>query len=289
MKKILILIFFPLIAQAQFSYDLQGHRGARGLMPENSIPAMLKALDLGVVTLELDLAISKDGKIVVSHEPWMNPVICLLPNGETIPGNGKDFNLYQMTYEEIQKFDCGSKFHSRFPKQANFQVNKPLLKDLIQVVEKYVRDHHLPLPNYNIEIKSSIEDDGLFHPTPPQFSTLVYEQIDNLLDWDRVNIQSFDVRVLQYFHQNYPEVRLAVLVDNPLDFENQLQQLGFIPAIYSPYFEKLDATIVKQLKNKGMKVIPWTVNSTDDMMDLLNMKVDGIITDYPNLAPKRKK
>lgn len=272
---------------AQFSYDLQGHRGARGLMPENTIPAMIKALDLGVTTLELDLAVTKDGEVVVSHEPYMNPVICLTPDGKEIAAGDKTYNIFQMDFSEVIQFDCGSKFHSGFPQQVKFHVSKPRLSDLIDVVEKYVSDMGLTKPNYNIEIKSSPEGDGVYHPAPKEFSDLVYHLINEKLDWNRVNIQSFDFRVLQYMHQAYPEVTLAMLVETAGKPAEQLAELGFEPEIYSPYFAALTKETVDQFHQKGMKVIPWTVNSTEQMERLLNMGVDGIITDYPNLAPKK--
>lgn len=272
---------------AQFSYDLQGHRGARGLMPENTIPAMIKALDLGVTTLELDLAVTKDGEVVVSHEPYMNPVICLTPDGKEIAAGDKTYNIFQMDFSEVIQFDCGSKFHSGFPQQVKFHVSKPRLSDLIDVVEKYVSDMGLTKPNYNIEIKSSPEGDGVYHPAPKEFSDLVYHLINEKLDWNRVNIQSFDFRVLQYMHQAYPQVTLAMLVETATKPEEQLAQLGFEPQIYSPFFPALTKEAVDNFHQKGMKVIPWTVNTTEQMEKLLDMGVDGIITDYPNLAPKK--
>ncbi|MFD2037608.1 glycerophosphodiester phosphodiesterase family protein [Belliella marina] len=289
MKKIflLALVVMPMIGKAQFSYDLQGHRGARGLMPENTIPAMIKALDLGVTTLELDLAVTKDGEIIVSHEPYMNPLICLTPEGEEISEGDKSHNIYQMTFVEMKQYDAGSKFHSGFPLQVKFHVTKPKLKDLFEVVEKYVTDHDLPLPNYNIEIKSSPNGDGTYHPVPEEFSDMVYELIDSNMTWDRVNIQSFDFRVLKYIHQKYPNVTLAMLVTDPTKFQSQLDELGFQPKIYSPYFVALTKEAVGELHQKGMKIVPWTVNTTEQMQDLLDMGVDGIITDFPNLAPKQ--
>jgi len=289
MKKFLlfVLAMLPMISQAQFSYDLQGHRGARGLMPENTIPAMIKALDLGATTLELDLAVTKDGEIIVSHEPYMNPLICLTPEGKEIPEGDRSHNIYQMTFEEVKQYDSGSKYHAGFPQQVKFHVTKPRLKDLFDVVEKYVTDHDLPKPNYNIEIKSSPEGDGVYHPNPAEFSDKVYELIDANIEWDRVNIQSFDFRVLKYYHQKYPEVTLAMLITDASQSQIQLEELGFQPEIYSPYFVALKKDIVQDLKLKGMKVIPWTVNTTEQMQNLLDMGVDGIITDFPNLAPKK--
>ncbi|WP_373492641.1 glycerophosphodiester phosphodiesterase [Aquiflexum sp.] len=291
MKKSVLIIFTILInlstVSAQFSYDLQGHRGSRGLMPENTIPAMIKALDLGVTALELDLAVTKDGQIIVSHEPYMNPVICLKPDGSEIPSGDKSHNIYQMTFDDVLQYDCGTKFHSGFTQQVKFHVTKPRLSDMIDVVEKYVSDLGLPKPNYNIEIKSSPDGDGIYHPAPKEFSDLVYQLIDEKLDWSRVNIQSFDFRVLQYMHQAYSKVTLAMLVEHAAKSNEQLEKLGFQPQIYSPFFPALTKEIVAQLHQKGMKVIPWTVNTTELMEKLLDMGVDGIITDYPNLAPKR--
>lgn len=290
MKRVFLIIFFSYLSmniQAQFSYDLQGHRGSRGIMPENTIPSMIKALDLGVTTLELDLAITKDGEVIVSHEPWMNPVICLDPQGNEIPDQDKSHNIFQMSFEEVIQYDCGSKFHSGFPQQVKFHVTKPRLSDLIDAVEKYVEDFNLPRPNYNIEIKSMADGDGIFHPNPKDFSDKVLALLLSKISPERFNVQSFDFRVLQYIHDAYPGITLAILVDNASKYEEQLQELGFKPRIYSPYFVALTKEIVAALHENGMKVIPWTVNTSEQMEKLLDMKVDGIITDYPNLAPRR--
>lgn len=284
---IIFFLFFSMNIQAQFNYDLQGHRGARGIMPENTIPAMIKALDLGVTTLELDLAITKDGVLVVSHEPWMNPVICLDPDGKEIGNNDKSHNIFQMNYEDVLQYDCGSKFHAGFPKQVKFHVSKPKLEDLIVMVEKYVEDYGLPLPNYNVEIKSSPDGDGTYHPGPAEFSERVVSLLLEKLPIERFNIQSFDFRILQYIHKKYPQITLAMLVEDAAKSEDQLNMLGFRPAIYSPYFIALSKEIVDSIHDKGMKIIPWTVNNKEQMERLLEMGVDGIITDYPNLAPVR--
>lgn len=290
MKRVVQVIFFSFLTmnlQAQFSYDLQGHRGSRGIMPENTIPAMIKALDLGANTLELDLAITKDGVVIVSHEPWMNPVICLDPAGNELENNDRSHNIFQMNYAEVLQYDCGSKFHPGFPQQVKFHITKPRLDDLIEVAEKYVADFNLPLPNYNIEIKSMPEGDGVYHPNPADFSEKVVSLLLDKLPLERFNIQSFDFRVLQYIHKKHPQITLAMLVENAGKAEEQLKELGFQPAIYSPYFFALTKETVNNIHMKGMKVIPWTVNTSEQMEKLLDMGVDGIITDYPNLAPRR--
>jgi len=289
MKKIILFLIacLPMTAFAQFSYDLQGHRGSRGLMPENTIAAMIKALDLGVTTLELDLAVTKDGEVILSHEPYMNPQICWTPAGMEIDSQDHSYNLYQMTYREILAFDCGSKVHSGYPQQVKFFAAKPLLKDVFSITEKYAKDMNLPAPHYNIEIKSSPDGDGIYHPEVAEFSEKVIKVVGETVGWERVNIQSFDFRVLKYIHATYPQVPLAMLVENAANYEEYLADLDFQPEIYSPYFLALQPEAVESLQGRGMKVIPWTVNTTEQMEKLLEMGVDGIITDYPNLAPKR--
>jgi len=266
-------------------FDLQGHRGARGMYPENSIPAFIYAIDQGVTTLELDVVISSDGKVVVSHEPWMNPDICLAPDGSELGNEASErYNLYKMTYAEISRFDCGSKGNSRFSEQERVTTNKPLLGDVIATAERYMKGNTGFEFDYNIEIKSDERGDGVYHPSPEEFSELVYKVIDEYLPWERVVIQSFDFRVLQYWNRTYPDVRLAALVENVRSIETNLGALGFVPAIYSPNYMLLTKKAIDELHERGVKVIPWTVNDTDKMLELKRWGVDGLITDYPNRA-----
>ncbi|WP_421891156.1 glycerophosphodiester phosphodiesterase family protein [Marinoscillum sp.] len=265
------------------SFDLQGHRGCRGLMPENTIPAFIKALDLGVTTLEMDLAVTKDHELVVSHEPYMSAEMCLDSAGNEITeAQQLQYNIYQMTYQEVAVFDCGSKVHARFPEQQKMQVAKPRLMDVIDRVESYLKTNNKPQVAYNIEIKSLPETDDTFHPAPPHFSDLVFETLDKKLDWNRVTIQSFDFRVLQYFHERYPDVKLALLIENELSVAENLDSLGFTPDIYSCYFPLLSRESVNFLHSQSISVIPWTVNEVADMKDVMKLGVDGLITDYPD-------
>ncbi len=263
--------------------DLQGHRGARGLMPENTIPGFIHAIDLGVNTLEMDLAITADSQVLVSHEPYMNAEIAIDSNNYRFPDeDAMKYNIYKMTYEQVAKFDVGLRIHPRFPEQKKMAVSKPLLKDVIDAVESYLTDKSLPLVNYNLEIKSREDADNIYHPSVPKFSNLVYDLVNENLDWSRVTIQSFDFRVLQYFNNNYPNVTLALLIENDLYWNENIDSLGFMPEIYSCDYMLLSSEVVKELQNAGMKVIPWTVNERPDMDRLLEWGVDGIITDYPN-------
>lgn len=248
------------------------------------------ALDSGVTTLEMDVVISKDRHVVVSHEPWMNAAICLTPEGTEIkPTDERKFNLYQMTYEEIKRWDCGSKGNVRFPEQQKMATHKPLLTDVIIAVEKRIRDKMSYEVDYNIEIKSLPAGDNKFHPTPAEFSDLVFQLIDQYLPWNRVVIQSFDFRVLKYWHEKYPHVRLAALVDNLKTIDENLRNLGFTPSIYSPNFKLVTKNEIEYCQSLKMRIIPWTVNEEADIADLIKWRADGIISDYPNRVVKLKK
>lgn len=267
------------------NFDLQGHRGARGLYPENSIMGFIMAVDMGVKTLELDVVISKDKKIVVSHEPWISHEICTKKSGEVISEDEEiNYNMYQMTYEEIRKFDCGTKEHPRFPNQIKAITYKPLLRHVVEVVETFTAARFLEPMRYNIETKSLPEGDNIFHPEPEEFCKILYDELKRLNVLDRVTIQSFDVRTLQAFRNYYPQTKLVLLVENKMSFEENIKSLGFNPHIYSPNYHLVDDELVSKCHNNNIKLIPWTVNTEDQMEKLVQMGVDGLITDYPDIA-----
>src|SRR4026208_542907 len=244
-------------------FDIQGHRGCRGLMPENTIPAMLKALDLGVTTLEMDVVVSKDNKVVVSHEPWFEAEITTKPDGTFIkPAEAMQYNIFQMNYDEIVKYDVGMKPHPRFPQQQKIKAIKPLLSDLFDSVAESMKVRRRPFPYFNIETKCLPAGDGRFHPKPEEFVELLMAVIKEKQLEERVIIQSFDFRTLKYLHEKYPSIKTAMLIEDSdvNDFEGQLNRLGYTPQIYSPNHTLVDDKLVKQCHDKGMKIIPWTVN-----------------------------
>lgn len=270
--------------QQTSTFDWQGHRGCRGLLPENTIPAFLEALNFPVTTLELDLAVSKDGQLIISHEPWMSHHICSKPDGTPVEkSESMQIKLMDLTYEEIKKYDSGLRGNERFPQQKKMAVYKPSLKDMVLAVQEHCKKENKELPDFNIEIKSMPEGDGIFHPKPMEFAALVLEEITALGIKEKSCIQSFDVRPLQNMHQIAPEVTLALLVENEDPFQENLDRLGFKPSIYSCYYKLLKRKHIKKLHKQGIRVIPWTVNSVKAMKKLRRKKVDGIITDYPNL------
>ena len=269
---------------AQPKFNREGHRGTRGLMPENTVAAMKKAMDLGVNTLELDVVISKDKQVVVSHDTYMSSDISLKPDGTPVtPEEQKKINLYELPYAEIKKFDVGSKPHPQFAQQQKFKAYKPLLSELIDSVDTYAKAKGLPMPMFNVEIKSASAGDGVSHPEPTEFVGLVMAVLTKYTLGNRLIIQSFDVRPLQLIHKQYPTISLSYLTANPKTLDENLATLGFKPNTYSPYYKTVTAETVKACHQQGMAIIPWTVNTKAEIDSLKQMGVDGIITDYPNL------
>lgn len=267
-------------------FDKQGHRGCRGLMPENTIPAMIHALDLGVTTLEMDVVITKDKKVILSHEPWFGQEITTLPDGRYIgPREERKYNINWMTYKETQTFDVGLKPHPRFPQQQNMKITKPLLSDVIDTLNREMMIRRRPFPYYNIETKTNPEFDGVFHPKPEEFVDLLMAVIKEKGIEEQVIIQSFDFRTLIYLHQKYPTIKTAMLIEDfdKRSLSEQLNALGFTPTIYSPAYQLVNEKLISNCHSKNIKVIPWTVNTKEDIIKYKNMGVDGIITDYPNL------
>ena len=285
MKNAVLLIFCtilitPIQSQTMKQIDFQGHRGSRGILPENTVPAFLKALEFPIKTLEMDAAISKDGLVIISHDPWFNPEICTAPEGSDIKDLRKTY-IKDLTYEEIKQFDCGTKGNQGFKDQKPMQVHKPSLSDVVEAVNNYCKQNNLESPHYNIEIKSSPDWDEITYPVE-EFARILIEEINSLGITEKACIQSFDVRALKAAHQIDPEITLAYLIGSMGSPESQMNKLDFIPAIYSPYFKLVNNNLVRFCAEKEMQLIPWTVNEVDEMVKLIKLGVDGIITDYPN-------
>lgn len=265
-------------------FDWQGHRGARGLVPENTVPAFLKALSLNVRTLEMDAAISQNGDVIISHEPWFSHEISTTPDGEAVSDESeKNYLIHQMTTEDIREFDVGSRGNARFPEQEKMAIHKPTLEEVVTAVNKYCAEHNQESPYYNIEIKSRPEWDVELAPIPAKFAKILLAEVNRLGIHDKACIQSFDPRSLLAVNALDKTIMTAYLIENINPFAENMEKLDFIPTIYSPYFQLVTDTLVEQVHTKGMDLIPWTINKVEDMKRLKALGVDGIITDYPNL------
>jgi len=272
------------------AYFKEGHRGARGLMPENTIPAMKAGLRSGANTLEMDIYLSRDGKVVVAHDPYINPDFSYLPSRAEIPvGDAHKYLLHQLTYDEIKTFDVGSKYYKAFPHQLKMEAHIPVLGDLIDSLENYAAAAHLPKPIYNIELKNKPEYDGSFNAGPETLAEALIKVLRSKSIGKRFYVQSFDLRPLQYIHQHYPSLTIGFLTDSKLSFEENIKALGFYPQIYSPHYKMVTPELISKCHQRQLKIVPWTVDNPADIRAMTDMGVDGIITDYPNyLAPSQQ-
>lgn len=263
---------------------VHGHRGCRGLRPENTLPAFLHATALGVDALELDVVVSADGQVVVSHEPWMSATICLDPAGRRIaPAEEARHNLYQLPYATIRRYDCGQLPHPSFPEQQSVSAYKPVLREVVAQVDALTTHLGRPPMQFSIEVKSTPAGDGLWHPPPAVFTGLVLAEMQLLNLVSRTTLLSFDERLLREVRAQLPGVPLCLLVENtrpPL--RQQLATLGFIPAVYGPHYGLVTEALVKETRRLGLQLVPWTVNDLPTMRRLIELGVTGLTTDYPD-------
>lgn len=262
-----------------------GHRGTRGLMPENTIPAMEKGIEVGANTVELDVHISRDGQVLVYHDESFNPDYTSMPDGSDIPKDQrKKYTFYQMDYPEIRKFIIGRKDYPAFPQQQRMDCYTPLLGEMIDSVEAFTKSHHLPDVYWLVEIKSKEKTDGFEQPVPEEYIKILMPVLDSKHLGKRLIVQSFDMRPLQVIHRLRPDISLGFLTDDKnATFDDNIAKLGFIPAFYNPNYHLVTATLVKQCHDKQILIEPWTVETPDIMQQMKALGVDGIITDYPNL------
>ncbi len=255
-------------------------------MPENTIPAMLHALELGVNTLEMDVVFSSDSIPLLSHEPFFNHEISTRPDGSPVTeADEKSLNIFRMSFAETQQYDVGLKPHPRFPRQQKMAVHKPSLAELFDAVAAWCSAHAKPLPFFNIETKTNPLTDHRYHPAPPAFVEGLMRVIQEKGMKKNVTVQSFDIRTLQYLHAHFPGIPAALLVEDfdHRPFEEQIRILGFLPAVYSPHYSLVNEGLVQACHEHNIRLIPWTLNEAEKIKALKKMGVDGIITDYPDL------
>jgi glycerophosphoryl diester phosphodiesterase len=245
--------------------EVQGHRGARAVLPENTMAAFEYAIKAGVDFIELDLAVTRDNVLVVSHDPQLNRTICKSPGGGEI--------IRELTLEEVRRWDCGSLQNPEFPKQKPAPGAKiPTLDEVLGLAPRGTFQ-------FNIEIKSFPYKPQLT-PTPDEFARLVVDAVHRHKLESRVMVQSFDFRTLIAVRKIAPGLRLAALyATGPLDFPTIARQAG--STIVSPHYHLVTPEKVKTAHEAELEVVPWTANSEDIWEKLIAAGVDGIITDDP--------
>ncbi|MBX3101510.1 MAG: glycerophosphodiester phosphodiesterase [Bacteroidetes bacterium] len=284
MKLLLFLCMCPMIGLAQL--QVTGHRGARGTHPENTLPAFRAAIDAGVDYIEIDLVVSADQQVVISHEPWLNPEICLGPDGKRIT-NEQAWNLYRMPYAEIRRCDCGSLRHPRFPDQQTSPQHKPLLSEALDDAYHYYLDRaDTRKPAWLIEIKYT-EGDTVYYPPLEAYTRVLHKALEypQRLQF-RMVIQSFSPEILNALHVLEPEWSYGLLVHNTEGLEVNLARLNFRPDYYNPHYSLVDAALLDELRVRRMGIHVWTVNDLAEAERLRSLGVTGVITDFPDRIPR---
>ena len=282
MKRYLFFLLLPAFAACQPKIDVQAHRGGAGLMPENTIPAMQHAIDLGVNTLEFDLQLSADGQVVVSHDSYFHPRYSTRPDGTLIQESDPKEYLYTMPYDSIARYDVGLRPVKRWPDQVKLAVSKPLASELIDFAECYAKK---PV-GYNIEIKSwPGEGEGTLWPDYKVFCDTCIPLLLSKNLGRRLIVQCFDTRALNYMHAKWPKLILSYLTegDEGGDIEKLLGKLDFVPQWWSPESSVVTPENVAWCHKHGIGVVPWTVDDPDEMRRLVECGVEAIISNYPDI------
>ena len=264
---------------------VHGHRGCRGLRPENTISAFLHAVALGVDALELDVVISADAQVVVSHEPWPSALFCSMADEASIPpATEQQHNFYRLPYATIRTFDCGQRRHPGFPEQALGPAHKPLLSEVIQAADRLAWQLGRPLPAFSVEVKSTPTGDNIFHPEPVEFVRLVLTELAAPQVLERTTLLSFDERILQTARAACPSLRLCLLTEEPRLVPSLFETLGFVPHVWGPKYLLLTQAIIEEVRAAYplLELVPWTVNAPASMQQLIDWRVTGITTDYPD-------
>ena len=254
--------------------DLQGHRGARGLLPENTLPSFERAIALGVTTLEMDVGVTRDGVVVVHHDRTLNPDLARGPDGQYV--RAPTPTIHSLGFEELQRYDVGrlrpgSEYASRFPHQKPIDGTRiPTLSDVLQL-DSRVR--------FNIETKIVPDAPGETLPPEP-FARAVIAEVRKAGVEKRTTIQSFDFRTLKVVEREAPEIATAYLTSRRHPDPAPVAQAG--AKIWSPDYTILTAESVARARTLGMKIVPWTVSEPSDIARVLDLDVDGIISDYPD-------
>lgn len=267
-------------ALAAQAFDLQGHRGARGTAPENTLPGFAAALSLGVATLELDVGVTRDGVVVIHHDRRLNPDIARGPDGRWIDAPGP--LLRELDFEELRHYDVGrlrpgSEYAARFPDQAPADGARiPRLAELFALVRKAGNDQ----VRFNIETKISPAAPAETLP-PAQFALALIAAIRAAGMAERSSVQSFDWRTLQAVERAAPEIATAYLTGRRRGGSQPKAVHAAGGRLWSPNYEELDSAALIEARALGLKVVPWTVNEPGFIARFLDLGVDGIITDYP--------
>jgi glycerophosphoryl diester phosphodiesterase len=244
-----------------------GHRGWRGKYPENSLIGFEKLNELGIFSLELDVIVSKNDELIVSHEPWFDLNYCKTQ---------KESNLFKLATAEIQKTDCGSVFYPNFPAQIKVPSVKPLFKSCVELWNSFETK-----PFIALEVKSEPKLYGDKQPFAEKFAQLLINfEKTHLTDYQYF-VQSFDPYFLKVYHSLNPKTATGLLLENKLDIQKNIDFLGFVPSFINPEHLLLNQKNCTEILDLGASIYTWTVNEKNDFDGIKDFGISGIITDYP--------
>lgn len=259
------------VAARATEFDIQGHRGARGLMPENSMPAFRKALSLRVPTLELDLQLTQDHVFVVHHDAKLDPQRCIYDDGHSVERQA----IGQLRYVALAHIDCGRRVDPHFPKQQTIAATRiPRLQEVLALASN--AEYPVQL---NVEIKWNRHRNGL---TEAVYARQLLTLLKQYGMTQRTIVQSFHAPALLAVASINPTIRRAILVQQPEEYDAALQESR--ATILSPRYDRLQRQDVERFQRLGIAVIPWTVNEPADLCRMIAWGVNGLITDYPDRA-----
>lgn len=281
----------PKIKNNVAELDMQGHRGARGLYPENTLPAFKAAMDLGMTTLELDTVLTKDKQLIIHHDENINPKLCVWLNGTNV----EPLPIKNFTVKELKNLDCGSLKNASFPEQTTVSGTKlSTLKEFFQYVKEYEKEKKIKKPFlFNIETKLNpklyTKEDIL------EYANIIVKTIEDAKVVDQSTVQSFVLDILPEIKKLNPKISTSALFA-PSFADYSLLTLGFSSPrnniiektkqvkaeIISPYFLYINPEFIRICKENNIRVIPWTVNEKEQMREMMLLGVDGIISDYPD-------
>lgn len=257
-----------------------GQQGGRGVMPGNTTHAFMHTLKSGINAIELDVMMTADGEIVVTDHDVLTPL------NYYHPLNKEDQKVFDLTYAELQEYDYGRKFNREYPFRKNISSTVPSLKDVFSRIEKFTLWSNSRPVRYYIDIKTSPSTDNIYHPKPEEIIVKLTDLIRTLNISRRCTVISSDVRPLQQMKRLSQHVAIGLKVENEESVEDNIEALGFLPALYIPEYHAVTREMIYTVQTKGIKIVPVGANDLLDVNEMLCMGVDGVMTDYPQHAMK---
>ena len=257
----------------QSEYKIFGHRGCRGIYPENTIEGFKKAIAFGVDGIELDVVVNKNQELVISHESYIDTSYCV-----TNKLNNENLNIYKMNISEIQEIDCGSMFVKEFPNQLKVKEKKPTYKEFKKELMDYQGD-------ILFEIKCDYDLVNEYFPDYEKYAKIIFEETRYSRHFDNIHFMSFDYRILNELFKMMPNSKYIYLSSNK-EFEKEMKLLNFEPFGVGIDFNIISQKTIDLVHNKKQVIYGWTINDEENSKSLTSMGLDGVITDYPNIIKR---